>query len=83
LKSAIASDFITFEPDNGKPIPENRKPKLRCFMIMMRFYIGAWLRMMSRKILKEITQRDNLEHQIFWVFINGFNDGQQDFQFFL
>jgi low affinity Fe/Cu permease len=25
--AAIASDFITFEPDNGKPIPENRKPK--------------------------------------------------------
>jgi hypothetical protein len=32
------------------------------------------------KILKK-SQQIILGHRIFWVFINGFNDGQQDFQF--
>ena len=36
------------------------------------------------KILKEITQRDSFgTSDLFGVFINGFNDGQQDFQFFV
>jgi hypothetical protein len=33
------------------------------------------------KIRKEISQQDILVYQTFWRFINGFNDGQQDFQF--
>jgi hypothetical protein len=34
--------------------------------------------------LEEISQRDSLVYQRrFGVFINGFNDGQQDFQFFV
>jgi hypothetical protein len=35
------------------------------------------------KIRKEISQRDSLVYQTFLAFINGFNDGQQDFQFFV
>jgi hypothetical protein len=31
--------------------------------------------------IKEISQRDSFVYQTFYVFINGFNDGQQDFQF--
>jgi hypothetical protein len=34
------------------------------------------------KIRKEISQRDSFGISVFCFFINGFNDGQQDFQFF-
>ena len=83
--AAIASDFITFEPDNGKPIPENRKTEVKVLYDNDAIYIGALLRDESPdKILKEITQRDDFgTSDIFGVFINGFNDGQQDFQFFV
>jgi hypothetical protein len=33
------------------------------------------------KIRKEISQRDSFGISDVFVFINGFNDGQQDFQF--
>ncbi len=38
--------------------------------------------MMPSKIIKEITQRDDFgTTDCFGVFINGYNDGQQDFRF--
>jgi hypothetical protein len=40
--------------------------------------------MNDNKIRKEISQRDSFGiSDVFGVFINGFNDGQQDFQFFV
>ncbi|SHL30420.1 DUF5916 domain-containing protein [Flavobacterium xanthum] len=83
--AAIASDFIMFEPDNGKPIPENKKTEIRVLYDNDAIYIGAILNDENpEKILKEITQRDNFgTSDLFGVFINGFNDGQQDFQFFV
>ena len=83
--AAVASDFITFEPDNGKPIPENRKTEVKVLYDNDAIYIGALLNDENpEKILKEITQRDNFgTSDVFGVFINGFNDGQQDFQFFV
>ena len=83
--AAIASDFIMFEPDNGKPIPENKKTEIRVLYDNDAIYIGALLNDENpEKILKEITQRDNFgTSDLFGVFINGFNDGQQDFQFFV
>lgn len=36
------------------------------------------------KILKEITQRDNFgTSDFFGIFVNGYNDGQQDYRFFV
>lgn len=83
--SPIAKDFITFEPDNGKPIPENRKTEVKVLYDNDAIYIGALLYDENpEKILREITQRDNFgTSDLFGVFINGFNDGQQDFQFFV
>lgn len=83
--AAIASDFIMFEPDNGKAIPENKKTEVRILYDNNALYIGAlMLDDNPEKILKEITQRDNFgTADLFGVFINGFNDGQQDFQFFV
>jgi hypothetical protein len=81
----IATDFVMFRPDNGKPIPENRKTEVRVLYDNNAIYIGAILHDDEpNKILKEISQRDNFGiSDIFGVYINGYNDGQQDFQFYV
>lgn len=83
--AAIASDFLMFEPDNGKPIPEARKTEIKVLYNNDAIYIGAMMYDDEpTKILKEISQRDNFgTADIFGVFINGFNDGQQNFEFFV
>lgn len=83
--AAIANDFIMFDPDNGKAIPENKRTEVKVLYDNDAIYIGAMMYDDNPdKILREITQRDNFgTSDIFGVFINGFNDGQQDFQFFV
>ncbi|MFV8371110.1 DUF5916 domain-containing protein [Flavobacterium sp. LB2P74] len=83
--AAIASDFIMFDPDNGKAIPENKRTEVKVLYDNDAIYIGAFMYDENpAKILREITQRDNFgTSDLFGVFVNGFNDGQQDFQFFV
>jgi hypothetical protein len=80
-----ATDFVMFQPDNGKPIPENKKTLVKVLYDNNAVYIAALLYDDEpTKILKEITQRDDFgTSDAFGVFINGNNDGQQDFQFFV
>jgi len=76
-----ATDFIMFQPDNGKPELENEKTIVRVAYDNEGIYIGAELRQNRENLLKEITQRDNFgtsDH--FGIFLNGYNDGQQDFR---
>ncbi|KQO32884.1 hydrolase [Flavobacterium sp. Leaf82] len=81
----IASDFVMYQPDNGKPIPENQKTEVKVLYNNDAIYIGVMMYDNEpSKILKEISQRDNFgTADIFGVFINGFNDGQQSFEFFV
>jgi hypothetical protein len=83
--SNIATDFIMFEPDNGKPININKKTEVKVLYDNEAIYISAMLYDNEpNKIQKEITNRDVFgvsDH--FSVSINGFNDGQQDFRFFV
>jgi len=81
----IATNFIMFEPDNGKPIPEGKKTEIKVLYNNDAIYIGAMMYDDEpNKILKEISQRDNFgTADIFGVFVNGFNDGQQNFEFFV
>ncbi len=74
-----------FDPDNGKAIPENKRTEVKVLYDNDAIYIGAIMYDDTpEKILREITQRDNFgTSDLFGVFINGFNDGQQDFQFFV
>ena len=83
--AAIASDFIMLDPDNGKAIPENKRTEVKVLYDNDAIYIGAIMYDENpAKILREITQRDNFgTSDLFGVFVNGFNDGQQDFQFFV
>lgn len=84
-KAEIASNFIMFTPDNGRPENPETRTEVRVLYDDKAIYIGAILYDNEpNKILKEITSRDNFgtsEH--FGVYINGFNDGQQDFRFFV
>ena len=81
----IASDFIMFAPDNGKTISPEKKTEVKILFDDNAIYVSAVMFDDNPdKILREMTQRDNFgtaEH--FGVFINGFNDGQQEFQFYL
>lgn len=81
----IAKDFISFEPKNGTPIPQELRSEVKVVYDNDAVYIGAILYDSEpSKILKEITERDNFgTSDLFGVFINGYNDGQQDFQFYV
>lgn len=81
----VAGDFVMFQPDNGKPIDSTKRTEVHILYDNEAVYIAAVMNDdQPKKILKEITQRDNVgTADVFGVFINGFNDGQQDFQFFV
>ena len=82
--ASVANDFYMFAPDNGKQISPNKETQVKILYDNEAIYIGATLYDDEpSKILKEITQRDDQgTSDNFGVFINGFNDGQQDFRFF-
>ncbi|WP_367755132.1 DUF5916 domain-containing protein [Flavobacterium sp. WC2430] len=81
----IASDFVMFEPDNGKPISDTKKTEVKVVYDNNAIYVSAVLYDNEPdKIQREITNRDVFgvsDH--FSVSINGFNDGQQDFRFYV
>jgi Domain of unknown function (DUF5916)/Carbohydrate family 9 binding domain-like len=79
----VASDFISFEPDNGNPIPNSKKTEVKILYDNDAIYIAATMYDDEpNKILKEFALRDNFgTADFFGIFINGFNDGQQDFRF--
>lgn len=81
----VAKDFIMFGPDNGKPVDTRKKTEVQIAYNDDAIYIAAKMYDDEpAKILREITQRDNFgtaDH--FGVFLNGLNDSQQDFRFFV
>ncbi|MDR6966461.1 hypothetical protein J2X31_000454 [Flavobacterium arsenatis] len=81
----VASDFVMLEPDNGVPIAPEKKTDVRILYDNEAIYVSALLYdNQPNLILKEMTQRDNFgtaDH--FGIYINGFNDGQQDFRFYV
>ena len=81
----IAKDFISFEPKNGTPIPNELRSEVKIIYDNEAIYIGASLYDNEPdKILREITERDDFgTSDLFGAFINGYNDGQQDFQFYV
>jgi hypothetical protein len=80
-----ATDFVMYQPDNGKPINENKKTIVKIIYDNDAVYIAAIMNDDEpSKIKREITNRDNFGvSDYFSVFINGFNDGQQDFRFYV
>jgi hypothetical protein len=81
----IATDFVMFMPDNGKAIAQNKRTEVRVLYDNDGVYVAAAMFDDDpKKILSEITLRDDIgTADFFGVFINGFNDQQQDFRFFV
>ncbi len=81
----VATDFVEFYPDNGKQIDKSMQTEVHVSYDKSAIYISAKMYDPEpSKILTQLTQRDDFgtaDH--FGVFINGYNDGQQDFRFFL
>lgn len=85
IKAPLAKDFIILEPENGVAESPERRSEVKILYDDNALYIGALLYDNDpTKIEKEITLRDNFgTADNFAIFINGFNDGQQDFRFFV
>ncbi|MES2748573.1 MAG: DUF5916 domain-containing protein [Bacteroidota bacterium] len=85
-KSAqIATAFVMLNPDNGKfELPE-KKSEVRIVYTNDAIYVAAILHDNEPdKITRELTTRDNFGNaDHFGVFLNGYNDGQQEFRFFV
>mgnify|MGYP000529413573 CR=1 FL=1 len=81
----IAKNFVMFNQENGKPELPELRTEVKVLYDDDAIYIGAILYDNEPdKILKEISERDNFgATDFFGVFINGFNDGQQEFSFFV
>ena len=84
-KAAVASDFVMVEPDNGKPISAERKTEVKIVYDNEAIYVAAKLYDSEpNKISRELDTRDSFataDH--FGIQINGYNDGQQEFRFFV
>lgn len=78
-----AKDFIEFQPDNGKPEHEHQKTIVKVLYDNTGIYIGARLFDNDpQKIAQQLTERDDLANDDFFgVFINGYNDKQQCYEF--
>jgi hypothetical protein len=81
----VASDFVMIFPDNGKEIVPEKRTEVRVVYDNEAIYVAAKLYDDEpKKISKELARRDvfgTSDH--FGVQINGYNDGQQEFRFFV
>ena len=80
-----ATDFVTFEPDNGNLVGKEKRTEVKIVYDNDAVYIAAIMYDNEpSKIMREITQRDDIgTADFFGVFVNGFNDQQQDFRFYV
>ena len=85
LKADVAKDFVMWMPDNGKAEPKETRTEVRVTYDNEAVYFAATMYDDEpNKILKELSQRDNSgTADRVGVFINGYNDGQQEFSFIL
>ena len=81
----IATDFVTLEPDNGSQVIQSKRTEVQVLYNNDAIFIYAKMYDDEpNKILKEISVRDDFgTTDFFGIFVNGFNDGQQDFRFFV
>jgi hypothetical protein len=81
----IATDFVMFQPDNGKAVPQNKRTEVLVLYDNEAIYVGALMYDDDqKKILREINKKDDFGTASFFrVFVNGYNNGQQNFQLFV
>ncbi len=79
-------DFVMFQPGNGLPERQTHKTKVYVGYDDEAFYIAAQMfDSAPDSILKQLTKRDDLNGNTDWIgfFINPFNDGLNDFNFWV
>lgn len=82
----IATDFVMFEPENGDAIPYKLQTVVKVLYDNNGLYIGAFMRDPAPdSILRQLTQRDTYNENTDWFgfFINPYNDGLSDFNFWV
>lgn len=81
----IASNFVEFRPNNGKTENPDFKTEVKVLYDDTGVYFGVTMYDNEpNKIQKELTERDNIGNDDFFVvFINGYNDKQQSLEFFV
>lgn len=85
-QAPIAKDFTLFNPGNGEPEPSNQRTEVKVLYTDDAIYIGAIMYDSSPdSILTQLTPRDNYNQNNDWFgfFINPFNDGLSDFNFWV
>lgn len=81
-----ATSFRSVEPTNGVPAPNTRKTEVRLAYDDNAIYIFARMYDSSPdSILHQYSERDNYNVNTDWfgIFINPFNDGLNDFNFYV
>jgi hypothetical protein len=82
----VATDFVMLSPGSGTAIPSKFSTSIKIFYTDEAIYLGASMRDPSPdSILTQVAARDNYNQNNDWiaVAINPFNDGQNDFSFFI
>lgn len=80
----IAKNFVMLQPENGTPLDHSKETIVKVLYDDNAIYIGAELKDDPSKIMKQITQRDDDgSADFFGLSVNGYNDGQQEFRFFV
>jgi len=81
----IATDFVMIAPYNNVPILPEKKTDVKVVYTNEAIYVAATLYDNQANIIsRELTERDNFataDH--FGIQLNGYNDGQQEFRFFV
>jgi hypothetical protein len=82
-KAPVANNFIMYYPGDGDPIPKTHKTTVKVIYDDNALYIAATLIDKNpEKIVKQFTQRDNLEQSdYFQVDINTYDDGENQIRF--
>lgn len=81
-----ATDFVMLSPGSGEAIPKTFETTVKVFYTNEAIYFGLTMKDPSPdSILNQVTERDDINQNHDWlaVAINPFNDGQNDFTFFV
>ncbi len=82
-KAPAAKDFVMVEPGDGDPIPDSHATRVKFLYDDQAVYVAAFMEESHpEKIMKQFTQRDNLEQSEFFLMdINTYDDGENQTRF--
>lgn len=76
-------DFVMLEPGDGDPIPKSHQTRVKLTYDDEAIYVAAMMEESNpERIMKQFTQRDNLEQAEFFLMdINTYDDGENQTRF--